>query len=192
MQQPCIVGREAGLCAEPPHVRWQRVAHRQVSVVGRQTNPFLRPPEGAVALDVPQTRTCAVAGAVGKYHLVAIVFVAHVGQRARMVTWAVHVAVQVLLQIPVVAQIPHHDATRAACEIKEAAEAAPPARGEHREQLRVLQHQLGQAVFIDVHALGMGLPIPLHPPACGAGDHDGAACVARERRGKPSEARRAV
>ena len=165
----------------------RRTAHCR-SVAGRQTDGFLRSPEGAVALDVPQYRPDAVAGRLRDRRYMAIVLVAHVGQRARVVTRTIHVAVQVLLQVPVVAQVPDHDAAGAAREIEKVGEAAPPARGEHCEELRVLQHQLGRAVLVYVEALGVGRPVALHRPARGACDHDRAARMAGERCGEPGQA----
>ena len=107
-----------------------------MSVAAGQTDLFLRSPQRAVALDVQECRAGAAPGAViFKHYFVPIVLVAYIGQRAWMVARTVHVAVEILLQVPVVAQVPDHEATGAAGEIKEVAEATSPARGEHGEQL---------------------------------------------------------
>ena len=115
--------------------------------------------------------------------IITVMLKSHFGNSPGVVARHIHIPVQLLHPIPVVAGIAYHHGARVSADVEQRDDTPAPPRRYDREEAVVLQDDLILAVVIDIDSLGMRAAVLMFHPSRGFGGDRGLACMAGQRAG---------
>src|SRR5882762_8447965 len=132
----------------------------------RQINALFEIVKRTPCLDILKSDT-NVTASFRDNRLITVMFVSHIRKSTGMIARTIHVPIKLFLQVPVVTKIANHQPTYFIAQVEEVNQTSTQARGEHCEELIVLENQLLFSIVIHVDKLGVSESIPLPKPPGG-------------------------
>ena len=114
-EQSVIIRRETNFRTHPPDTSGQNIVDADEAVARLQTELLFCAAQGAFRLDIAKKRLNDSAFVIEQNRFISVMFVTHICESAGMVARLVHVTVKLLLQVPVVADVPNDQTPAASC-----------------------------------------------------------------------------